>query len=689
MTSVIRDVFEARAKAKEPVFVGFAMEGFPALGLTASVLLALEEGGADVVELAIPHSDPVADGPTLQKVSMQALQGGATVQSTLDSLGEARRRGLRVPVVMFGYYNTFHAYGMQKFFSAARLAGADAVLCVDLPPEELALLPSSLGVVPLITPTTSDERIRQIADMPNVPFLYCVALLGVTGARQGVTKELPAYMDRVRANVAKSSQKPHLVVGFGISSREAYMEVSSHAHGVVVASAMLDRMMAVPADQAANVARDFARMLTGRSGSLGFPDRPNASPASEGLEVAPVVSQSAPRSGPGWYGSFGGAYIPETLRFAVDELSEAFEKARNDPTFWAEVRSYDPYVGRATPLHVAPGLTKEAGGATIWLKREDLSHTGAHKINNALGQALLAKRLGKTKIIAETGAGQHGVAVATVCAKLGLECIVYMGAVDVERQSLNVFRMKTMGATVVAVEGGTRTLKDAVNEAMRAWVTGVRDTHYIIGSALGPHPFPLIVREFQKIIGTEARRQFQEQTGGKLPDAVVACIGGGSNAIGMFHPFVEDKSVRLVGVEAAGAGMDTDQHCAPLSLGTPGVLHGTMSMLMQTKDGQISETHSISAGLDYPGVGPEHAHMKETGRAEYVAASDTEALEGFDLLCRTEGIIPALESSHAVYYAFQMAKSLPKDQNIIICLSGRGDKDIPQVAVKKGFQLKV
>ena len=645
-------------------------------------MLALERGGADIIELAVPHSDPVADGPTLQKVSMHALEQGVTVQSTLESLKEARAQGLKAPVVMFGYYNTFRAYGMTKFMNAAQSAGADALLCVDLPLEEMKQLPknSRLDLIPLVTPTTSEERILELANGKDVGFLYCVALLGVTGARKGVTKELPDYLQRVRECVAKSDTKPPLVVGFGISSRASFVEVASHADGVVVASAMLDKMLADPKNSV-QIAEAFSKELTGRKESLGFPERPK-SDTKGGSDDDDVI-----RSGPGWFGSFGGAFVPETLRFAVDELAAAFETARDDEDFWKELRSYDSYVGRPTPLHECESLSKSIGGARIWLKREDLAHTGAHKINNALGQALLAKRIGKTKIIAETGAGQHGVAVATVCAKLGMECVIYMGAVDTERQSLNVFRMKSMGASVVAVESGTRTLKDAVNEAMRAWVKNVRDTHYIIGSALGPHPFPLMVREFQKVIGIEARAQFKKLNGDALPDTVVACIGGGSNAIGMFHAFVPDADVQLVGVEAAGAGMSTDQHCAPLTLGSPGVLHGTLSMLMQTDDGQIKETHSISAGLDYPGVGPEHAHLKETGRAHYIAASDTEALAAFDTLCKEEGIIPALESSHAVHGALTLAKTMKKDQHVLICLSGRGDKDIPQVASFKGFNI--
>lgn len=345
------------------------------------------------------------------------------------------------------------------------------------------------------------------------------------------------------------------------------------------------------------------------------------------------------------------------------------------------------FVGGPTPVHKAHRLTEMAGGANIWLKREDLAHTGAHKINNAIGQALLAQRIGKKRIIAETGAGQHGVATATVCAMLGLECIVYMGAVDCERQKLNVFRMNTLGAKVVPVQDGQRTLKDAINEAMRDWVTNVRTTHYLIGSAVGPHPFPTIVRDFQSVMGKEMRSQMLEKAG-KLPDAVVACVGGGSNAIGAFHPFKDDESVALYGVEAAGHGIEVDEeHCATLTKGTPGVLQGALTYVIQEKSGQTLNTHSISAGLDYPGVGPEHAFFKDTGRAIYEAVTDKQALEGFKMMCEYEGIIPALETSHAIYYAVQLAKKLGKGKDLIINMSGRGDKDMPQVAKIMGVEI--
>ncbi len=392
------------------------------------------------------------------------------------------------------------------------------------------------------------------------------------------------------------------------------------------------------------------------------------------------------RTLPPRFGEFGGRYIPETLVAAHEELEAAYLEAKEDPAFQQEYEELlRTYVGRPTPLYFARRLTEECGGARIWLKREDLAHTGAHKINNALGQALLAKRLGKRRIIAETGAGQHGVATATACAMLGLECVVYMGSEDVRRQSLNVFRMKMLGATVVPVKSGSRTLKDAINEAMRDWVTNVRTTHYVIGSAVGPHPFPTIVRDFQSVIGREARAQMLEQAG-KLPDAAVACVGGGSNAIGLFHPFLDDP-VRLVGVEAAGEGLRSGKHAASLVAGRPGVLHGTKTYLLQDEWGQILPTHSISAGLDYPGVGPEHAWLKTSERAEYVAVDDRQALEGFLALTRTEGIIPALEPAHAVYFAIRLAKELGPGRDILIGLSGRGDKDMHTVAQALGVTL--
>ena len=389
----------------------------------------------------------------------------------------------------------------------------------------------------------------------------------------------------------------------------------------------------------------------------------------------------------GYFGDYGGRFVPETLIPALDELKQAYHEAQADTGFWIELGELlHDYAGRPTPLYEAKQLTGHCGGARILLKREDLTHTGAHKINNALGQGLLARRMGKRRVIAETGAGQHGVATAAVCAMLGMECIVYMGEEDIRRQGLNVFRMKLMGAEVRAVTTGSRTLKDAINEAIRDWVTNVQDTYYLLGSAVGPHPYPFMVREFQTVIGKETREQCLGQVG-RLPDYVIACVGGGSNAIGIFHPFLEDKDVKLIGVEAGGRGLKSDKHAASLSRGSIGVLHGTKSYLLQDNHGQVRETHSISAGLDYPGVGPEHGFLKDSGRADYVAVNDEEALDGFKLLCLTEGITPALETAHAISYAAMLATSLKKDEIIVVNLSGRGDKDMDIVTEALGEEL--
>jgi tryptophan synthase beta chain len=386
----------------------------------------------------------------------------------------------------------------------------------------------------------------------------------------------------------------------------------------------------------------------------------------------------------GHFGPYGGTFVAETLIHALDELKAAYAEAQRDPAFQAEYESeLKHFVGRPSPVYHAARMSRELGGAQIYLKREDLNHTGAHKINNTIGQALLARRMGKPRVIAETGAGQHGVATATICARYGMECVVYMGSEDVKRQSPNVYRMKLLGATVVPVESGSKTLKDALNEALRDWVTNVENTFYIIGTVAGPHPYPAMVRDFQRVIGDECLVQMPELAG-RQPDAVIASVGGGSNAMGIFYPYIEHAGTRLIGVEAAGQGLDTGKHAASLSAGSPGVLHGNRTYLLQDENGQIIETHSISAGLDYPGVGPEHAYLKDTGRAEYVGITDDEALKAFHYLCRTEGIIPALESSHAVAHAMKLAPTMRSDQHLLVNLSGRGDKDIGTVADLSG-----
>ena len=540
-------------------------------------------------------------------------------------------------------------------------------------------------------------------------FIYVVSRMGVTGVTGTLNAALPELLDRVHTY----SNNIPAAVGFGVSTREHFLSVGTIAEGVVIGSEIVNRLANAPAGQGAKAVEQYCSEITGRNPGpynrtngvtreVGLVEIMDAAkePNGNGVHVDEIIKDGQNGDGPGLadqiealnmdgevdpaaipsrFGEFGGQYVPESLMDCLAELEKGFNKIKDDPTFWEEYRSHYPYMGRPGQLHMAERLTEHAGGANIWLKREDLNHTGSHKINNALGQILLARRLGKTEIIAETGAGQHGVATATVCAKFGMKCTIYMGAEDVRRQALNVFRIKLLGAKVVAVEAGARTLRDAVNEAMRAWVVDLSTTHYIIGSAIGPHPFPTIVRTFQSVIGKETREQML-QLRGKLPDAVVACVGGGSNAVGMFYPFSKDPSVKLLGVEAGGDGLDTDRHSATLSGGTKGVLHGVRTYVLQNKHGQISETHSVSAGLDYPGVGPELSSWKDNERAKFIAATDAEAFQGFRLISQLEGIIPALETAHAVWGALELAKTMSKDEDIVICVSGRGDKDVQSVA---------
>lgn len=529
----------------------------------------------------------------------------------------------------------------------------------------------------------------QLADS----FIYVVSRQGVTGASGTLNANLPELLARVKKY---SGDKP-AAVGFGVSTRDHFVSVAQIADGVVVGSMIVTTLQKAAKGEEAQAVQDFCAYLCGRTTSpeeeatreVGIVEAIAGAREHNGEatvdavihDTDDLVRQLSALHGkiPERFGEFGGQYVPESLMDCLSELEEGFNKIKDDPAFWEEYRSHYPWMGRPGHLHLAERLTEYAGGANIWLKREDLNHTGSHKINNALGQLLLARRLGKTKIIAETGAGQHGVATATVCAKFGMECTVYMGGEDVRRQALNVFRMKLLGAKVVAVEAGSRTLRDAVNEALRAWVVNLEDTHYIIGSAIGPHPFPTIVRTFQSVIGNETKAQMLEKRG-KLPDAVVACVGGGSNAVGMFYPFSNDPSVKLLGVEAGGDGLDTARHSATLTAGTKGVLHGVRTYILQNEHGQIDETHSISAGLDYPGVGPELSNWKDQERAKFVAATDAEAFVGFRLMSQLEGIIPALESAHGIFGAIELAKTMKKDEDIVICLSGRGDKDVQSVA---------
>lgn len=667
------NVFKSLKSQSRPAFVAYLTAGYPDFEKSVESVKVLAENGADIIELGVPFTDPLADGPVIQHANQVALDSGIrSVQNVLEIARRAREEGVTTPFVLMGYYNPFYHYKSDKGLMVdCKEAGISGFIIVDLPPEEAIRFRDNarkhdLSFIPLLAPTTTPARISTLVNCAD-SFVYAVSLLGVTGARTKVSDELPAFVERIR----NENEDIPIAIGFGVSDRDQFIKMAKlGGDGIVVGSAIVSTIKDNPEDYQ-NQLKIFCQNLI-----------PTEEILQEKKDQKDAVSKKTTDvEGPSdasMFGEYGGKYVPETLIYALDELETEYNKLKHDPEFIAEIESYYPYIGRPSSLHMASRLTEYAGGANIWLKREDLNHTGAHKINNAISQALLAKRIGKTRIIAETGAGQHGVATATVCAKLNLPLVVYMGADDVRRQALNVFRMEMLGAQVVGVDSGSRTLKDAINEAMRDWVTNIKTTHYLVGSAIGPHPFPTIVRDFQKVIGEEAREQMLAQVGA-LPDAVIACVGGGSNAIGIFHPFIDDTSVKLVGVEAAGNGIDSGLHSAPLHSGTPGVLHGTRTYLLQDKAGQINETHSISAGLDYPGVGPEHSHLRDIKRVEYRPVNDHDALLGFKHMTQFEGIIPALETSHAIYGAIELAKEMGPGKNIIICMSGRGDKDVDSV----------
>ncbi|KAF2272900.1 tryptophan synthase-like protein [Westerdykella ornata] len=700
----IRKTFAQCKKEGRSALVTYVTAGYPTAQETPDIMLGMEAGGADLIELGMPFTDPIADGPTIQKSNTQALLNGVNTEGCLQMVRDARKRGLKAPVLLMGYYNPLLSYGEERMLQDAKEAGVNGFIIVDLPPEEAVRFRNfcasyGLSYVPLIAPATSDHRMRVLCKIAD-SFIYVVSRMGVTGATGTLNAALPQLLERVH----KYSGNIPAAVGFGVSTRDHFLSVGKIAEGVVIGSQIVNVLAEAAPGEGAKAVEKYCDMISGKSSwsqtrEVGIVETLSDAKEPSGVSVDKVITDADTNGAgladqiealntdgfsdehvlPARFGEFGGQYVPESLMDCLAELERGFNEANSDPKFWEEYRSYYDYMGRPGHLHLAERLTEHAGGANIWLKREDLNHTGSHKINNALGQILIARRLGKTEIIAETGAGQHGVATATVCAKFGMKCTIYMGAEDVRRQALNVFRIKLLGAQVIAVEAGSKTLRDAVNEALRAWVVNLSTTHYIIGSAIGPHPFPTIVRTFQSIIGNETKQQMQEKRG-KLPDAVVACVGGGSNAVGMFYPFANDPSVKLLGVEAGGDGVDTARHSATLTGGTKGVLHGVRTYVLQDKHGQISDTHSVSAGLDYPGVGPELSNWKDSDRAKFIAATDAQAFIGFRLLSQLEGIIPALETSHAIYGAVELAKTMNKDQDIVICLSGRGDKDVQSVA---------
>ncbi|ANB14479.1 tryptophan synthase TRP5 [Sugiyamaella lignohabitans] len=679
MSANLNATFAKCKKEGRNAMLTFLTAGFPSVAETVPLLKSLQDGGADIIELGVPFSDPIADGPTIQKANQIALENGVSVHVCLELVRQARAAGVNIPIILMGYYNPILQYGENKFVEDAKKAGVDGFLLVDLPPEEASRFRkissnSGLSYIPLIAPSTTNERLAQLSEIAD-SFLYVVSRMGTTGVAGGLDSNVSTLLKRVRQF---TGEKP-LAVGFGISTRENYLTVSPVADGIVIGSYLISLIDNTPKEERLETVKKYINGIVGGREVV-------VDPRPESPSTTPVLSEDEEEQKKQFYalvdrfGDYGGQYVPEVLHQCLSELEKGFNEAIHDEKFWEELRSYYPYMGRPSNLYFADRLSEKVGGAKIWLKREDLNHTGSHKINNALAQVLIARRLGKTQVIAETGAGQHGVATATVAAKFGLKCKVFMGAEDCRRQALNVFRMKLLGAEVVPVHAGTKTLRDACSEALRTWVTTIGDTHYVLGSATGPHPFPTMVRTFQSVIGQETKEQFAKYNDGKLPDVVVACVGGGSNCSGMFAPFIEDKSVKLVGVEAGGEGLQTDKHSATLSAGKSGVLHGAKTYVLQNADGQVQDTHSISAGLDYPGVGPELASWKDSGRVKFIAATDLEALQGFRILSETEGIIPAMESSHAIHGAVELAKTMSPDEHVVICLSGRGDKDVQNIA---------
>jgi tryptophan synthase len=710
MATSLTDRFQLAKQEHRPTFIPYITAGYPSPEFTVPILLALQHGGADIIELGVPFTDPLADGPTIQYATQIALQQHTDLEQCFHFVQCARLQGLTVPVIFMGYYNPFYQFGQERLMQESIRVGVQGFIIVDLSPIEaqgFRHLAQAYGLsyIPLVTPTTSLKRLETVIPLAD-SFIYVVSRSGVTGEQVDVATDLDQLISRIR----RWATVP-LAVGFGVTTQRHFEQVGRLADGVVMGSKLISVIRDAELTQT-NVpaaVQSFVTSITGRHVGRLIPDPDSTIPPStialpaEGMDhYPPPLSNSNssdsllicsldtsdfvlnPR-----FGDFGGQYVPEALVDALQELEQAFVTCKDCDLFWKEFHSYSNYIGRPSSFHLAERLTQYATrenasipAARIWLKREDLNHSGSHKINNALGQILLAKRLGKTRIIAETGAGQHGVATATICAKLGMECVIYMGAVDCARQQLNVFKIELLGGKVIPVSTGSQTLKDAINEAMRDWVTNVTTTHYLVGSAIGPHPFPRIVREFQSIISKEMVVEFRKQNerGKMYPDAVVACVGGGSNAIGAFAAILdsqEAKHVRLVGSEAGGDG--DQQHSATLSQGTPGILHGTRTLLLQTPQGQVKATHSISAGLDYPGVGPEHAYLKSTGRVEYRSVTDQQCLSALKVLAHTEGIIAALETAHAVHSVIEVAQEMGTGKDVVLCVSGRGDKDMAHV----------
>ncbi|PYI07740.1 tryptophan synthase beta chain [Aspergillus sclerotiicarbonarius CBS 121057] len=671
----IRQTFAQSKRKGRPVLVTFVTAGFPTPEETPDIMLGLQAGGADIIELGLPFTDAVADGTIVQQASMTALKNGVTVHSIALMVQEARSRGLHIPILFVGYYNPILHYGEARLVADCSKAGVDGFLIVDLPAEDAVrfrnlCVGAGCSYIPIIAPCTPDDRIQLLCCMAD-SFVYLVSRMGVTGMRSELDTKLPELIRKVK----KLGGNPRVAVGFGIASRDHFLKITSVADGAIIGSCLLKDLARAPSGKRPQAARQFCLRMRGvkdhSDGCMSLGRDATGTPTGQSRPrfVCPrkpsVTKQNVP-------GPYGGQYVPEAMVKCLSDLDSGFRAAVKDPRFWEEYESYYPYVGRPSGLHQAPRLSAFAEGATIWLKREDLNHTGSHNINNALGQVLLARRLGKTHIIAETGAGYHGLATAAVCARLAMQCTVYMGTHDMQHEAENVFMMRAMGATVLPVRSGSGSMCDAIDEAFRACIADINKSYYAIGSAVGPHPLPTIVKTFQTVIGKETKSQFRQQTG-TLPDAVVACVGGGSNAVGMFHPFVPDQSVRLIGVER-------EAEAAALAGGSVGVLHGSKTYILQDEDGQIRKPQSIFTGMNYPGVAPELAGWKDSGRATFLSATGAQVLEGFRRMSELEGIIPALESSHAIWGAMQVAKQLGPGKNVVVCVSGRGDKQVQTVA---------
>lgn len=676
---------------KGKVIINYMTAGYPTVTDTIPILLKLQNLGTDIIEIGVPFTDPIADGPIIQKANKVALNNGVTIGVIFEMLKQARKCGLQIPVVLMGYYNTFYQYGLEKLMESSVNCGVNGFIIVDLSPDlanRYCQLTNKyqLALIPLISMLSSQERIKTLANYANC-FIYCIAVTGVTGSRTTLDTRLPDLINKIR----QITNLP-LGVGFGISTTSHAEAVWKIADAIIMGTSIIKN---IATNSLEPFLTPFNDLKIKYSEDQIIWKNISSGEIEEGLnmEVSDkiVITEDKPNFINPLLTKTTNQYLPEILVTAHQQLNQQFKSIVATTQFQEEFNELlQNYVGRPSPLYLATNLSDDLGGANIWFKREDLNHTGSHKINNAIGQALLAKKMGKTKIIAETGAGQHGVATATACCLIGLECTIYMGAKDVKRQAQNVEKIRLLGAELITVTEGTQTLRDAINRALMDWLEQLDTCHYLIGSAIGAEPYPEMVAYFQSIIGKEAKQQFLSQSSklpnalpNTLPDYVIACVGGGSNAIGIFNEFINDSEVKLIGVEAGGNGQKMTS--ASINKGSIGILHGTKTYLLQDKNGQILDTHSISAGLDYPGIGPHHRYLHEIKRVEYVEILDYEAVEAFQLVIRKEGIIPALESSHAIAYAIKLAKKEKGKEkiNILVNLSGRGEKDINTVGKYK------